>query len=175
MERIRNIAIVVSFLLVLCISAFEPAYSASPIPPAIRDEFAKVNLMKTVKVTFDIAAIQSEASSSSGVGLKAYLPINSIITEVYMYIVTQFVDDASRTFALECEDATNIMQAADITEFVAGTFVTVIDGDPLVTSTGQTLSSSSAQAIGDACEINGVYSGAASAGKLIAIIKYFIF
>ena len=167
--------LVVAFLLVASILTFQPAHSKSPIGPAVQKELNKINQSKVERVIFDIAQIQSEASSSSGVGLSKFLPANSIVTEIYLHIETRFVDTGSQTFALACEDSTNLMAAADITEFVDGTIVTVNFGNPIATATGQSLSSSTAQAIAGGCEINGVYSGAASAGKLTAVIKYFIF
>ncbi len=72
------------------------------------------------------ATLDCGASSCvvGAVTLGVSLPAKSIITQMYVFTVTQFVDAGAGTVAISCEDAGNLIAATDLTGITAGTITT---------------------------------------------------
>lgn len=92
------------------------------------------------------------------------LPLKSIIEKCWFRVETQLVDAGSGTFAVQCEDANNILSAADQTGVAAGAFLA-----SAVTGTAANM----VDDIAAACDISFVIGGAAlTAGKLRGYCRY---
>ena len=120
-----------------------------------------INAERTVRATFDYAV---DGNTIAAFDLGENLPAKAIITDVNIYVVTQLVDAGSGTFALSCEDANNLFNAADITGSAPGAVIKGIStyAVPVV-------------GIGAACDITVTLAGATiSAGKVDIFIKYLV-
>lgn len=115
----------------------------------------------TIRAEYDVAV---HGGSIGLHGLGKALPAKAIITRSWYQVGTQFADAGSGTVGFYCEDAGNILAAADITAQTAGS---LHDG----VSTG-TLASM-VPGIGANCELTAVVAGAAqTAGKLVIFVSY---
>lgn len=118
---------------------------------------------KVVRATYDFAV---DGGAISTIDLGEDLPANALITQSYIYVVTQLTDGGSGTIAIQCEDANNIKTATDITGTSAGGFVA---GE----STG--VAGDMVGGIAAACDIELVIAGAAlTAGKFIVYVEYVV-
>lgn len=103
-----------------------------------------LHLKRVARATLDCGASSCVAGD---VALGVSLPAKSLVTQVYMQTVTQFVDGGAGTVALKCEDAANLFAAADITGIAvdattsgipigtAGTMVSAIAATCVITAT----------------------------------------
>lgn len=107
-------------------------------------------------------AVDGGAISTIATGVS--LPIKSIIEKCWFRIETQLVDAGSGTLAVQCEDANNILSAADQTGVASGAFLA-----SAVTGTAANM----VDDIAAACDISFVIGGAAlTAGKIRGYCRY---
>ncbi len=108
----------------------------------------------------------SSDCSVGTVSMVQALPATAIITQVYYYIVTQFVDGGSGTVALHCEDANNILTAGDITGISGG----VVTTGAAIGTAGTMVAS-----IASACTITATIATAEqTAGVLVLFVEYVV-
>ena len=107
-------------------------------------------------------AVDGGAISTIATGV--VLPAKAIIEKCWFRIETQLVDGGSGTLAVQCEDAGNILAAADQTGVAAGAFLaSAITG----------VVANMVDDIAAACDISFVIAGAAlTAGKLRGYCRY---
>ncbi len=92
------------------------------------------------------------------------LPAKAIIEKCWFRVETQIVDAGSGTLAVQCEDANNILSAADQSAVTDGSFLA-----SAVTGTAANM----VDDIAASCDISFVIGGAAiSAGKLRGYCRY---
>lgn len=92
------------------------------------------------------------------------LPIKAVIEKCFFRVETQLVDAGAGTLAVQCEDANNILSAADQTGVASGAFLA-----SAVTGTAANM----VDDIAAACDISFVIGGAAlSAGKIRGYCRY---
>ena len=92
------------------------------------------------------------------------LPIKAIIEKCWFRVETQLVDAGSGTLAVQCEDAGNILAAADQTGVASGAFLAAT-----IVGTAATM----VDDIAAACDISFVIAGAAlTAGKMRGYCRY---
>ena len=92
------------------------------------------------------------------------LPAKTVIEKCWFRVQTQIVDAGSGTLAVQCEDANNILSAADQSGLADGTF--------LASSVSGTVSSM-VDDIAAECDISWVIGGAAiTAGKVRGYCRY---
>src|SRR5210317_261989 len=77
-------------------------------------------MKQSIRATFDT---QVDGSDVGAYDLGEDLPANAVITNAWLYTVTQFVDGGSGSLAVHCEDANNIYNAADYTGNAAKSIV----------------------------------------------------
>lgn len=115
---------------------------------------------RVARVTYDVAV---DGGTAGTYDLGVDLPVGALLEESVIYIETQFVDGGSGTVAIHCEDANNILSAADITGNAAGS---IIDGS--ITEDARVA------AISAACDIIATVAGSnQTAGKLILFLEYY--
>lgn len=107
-------------------------------------------------------AVDGGAISTIATGVT--LPIKSVIEKCWFRVETQLVDAGAGTLAVQCEDANNILSAADQTGVASGAFLA-----SAVTGTAANM----VDDIAAACDISFVIGGAAlSAGKIRGYCRY---
>lgn len=121
---------------------------------------------RTARATLNCA---SSGCSVGAHGLGVTLPAAAVVTQSYIYVVTQLTDTGTCTVAISCEDANNIKTATDITGSAAGAFIA---GQ----STGT--AASMVSGIAAACEITATVADGGSCapltGKVIVYIDYMV-
>lgn len=120
------------------------------------------------RVTYDVAV--DGVNSNTPIGLGVYLPAKAVVTKVLYYIDTQFVDDGTGSNGLQCEDGNNLIAQIDMTSFAVGAPKLGVPAPATPTVT---------DGIAAQCEITVTQSNCVncrlpSAGKLTAIVEYFI-
>ena len=122
-----------------------------------------LGLRRVAVVDFDCAV---DTCTQGAKNLGVALPAKAIITRSFLRIETQFVDAGAGTVALHCEDANNILSAADITGFAVGSF-----NEGASTGSAATMVGS----IAAACNITATVATAdQSAGKLRLWVEYLV-
>lgn len=152
------------------------AQDSTPYPPAIKQKFdyyeaqpafAPITTDGTVmarwaRVTYDVAT----DGGTGAIGLGVYLPAKSLIKRTIYRVQQQFTDSGAGTVAVSCEDAGNIIAAADITGLAAGTI-----GAGVATGSAATMIDD----IAAECQITATVTGATqTAGKLNIFVEYLV-
>ena len=120
-----------------------------------------LNIQRLAIFDYDFA-VDGGAVSTIATGVT--LPIKSVIEQCWFRVETQLVDAGAGTIAVQCEDANNILSAADQSGVAAGA---IFAGAPLGTV------ATMVDDIAAACDISFVIGGAAiSAGKLRGYCRY---
>lgn len=121
----------------------------------------QIPVARTMRAEYDVALHGGTIGAHS---LGVALPAGAIIKRSFYQIGTQFVDAGAGTVALSCEDADNIVAAADITGKTVGSLtIGASDGAIANMKTG----------IAANCEITATVAGAAqTAGKLVVFVEY---
>lgn len=121
---------------------------------------------RTARATLNCA---SSGCALGAHGLGVTLPAAAVVTQSYIYVVTQLTDTGTCTVAISCEDANNIKTATDITGSAAGAFIA---GQS--TGTAATMVSG----IAAACEITATVADGGSCvpltGKVIVFVDYLV-
>jgi hypothetical protein len=120
-----------------------------------------LNIGRLAIFDYDFAVDGGAVSTiASGVSL----PAKAVIEKCWFRIETQIVDAGAGTLAVQCEDANNILSAADQSGVAAGAFLA-----SAITGTAATM----VDDIAASCDISFVIGGAAiSAGKLRGYCRY---
>ena len=109
-------------------------------------------------------AVDGGAISTIATGVN--LPAKAIIEKCWFRVETQLVDAGSGTLAVQCEDANNILTAADRTGVAAGAFLA---------SNAVGTAATMVDDIAATCDISWVIGGAAlTAGKIRGYCRYSI-
>jgi len=120
-----------------------------------------LNLQRLAIFDYDFAV---DGGVVSTIATGVTLPIKSVIEQCWFRVETQIVDAGAGTLAVQCEDANNILSAADQSGVAAGAFIA---GAPLGTV------ATMVDDIAAACDISWVIGGAAiSAGKVRGYCRY---
>jgi len=82
------------------------------------------NIVRVVRANLDCTASDCSAGT---VSMVQTLPAKALIKKAWYYVEEQFVDGGAGTLAIHCEDAGNILAAADATADLVGASV---DGAP---------------------------------------------
>jgi hypothetical protein len=117
---------------------------------------------KIVRATLDCSTASNCTIGAHALGVA--LPAKSILTRTVYYVAVQGVSAGSGTIAVSCEDANNILTAANLTSYAVGS---IRDGN----QTG--VSNTSVASIGAACNVTAtIATGDYTAGKLNFFIEY---
>ena len=135
------------------------AASVSESSVVVQDEGLNIGRLAIFDYDF---AVDGGAIGTIATGVN--LPILAVIEKCWFRIETQIVDAGAGTIAVQCEDANNILSAADQSGVAAGAFLA-----SAVTGTAANM----VDDIAAACDISFVIGGAAiSAGKLRGYCRY---
>ena len=175
----------------------QAARLGAPFPPAIDKRFDAIEndvidqagaARNYAKVTYDVAVDGGESTSHA---LGVTIPAGAVITSFYVYINTLFADSGTGSVALQCAGTRDLMEYQDLTTMpIDNVFVRTLDATVRGYDSTTLISASSAQAgryssatqvgsIPTACEVYAIVRSdaghvAQTAGKLTAIIEYFI-
>lgn len=123
-----------------------------------------LNAMRVAHAVWDTAVSSGGVVGAHSLGVA--LPAKALIKQVWTYAITQPATAASGTVALSCEDANNLLTAADITGYTAGT---IHAGNE--TGTAATM----VAAIAAQCNITATIAvGNMSAGKVDVFVEYVV-
>ncbi len=152
------------------------AQDSVPFGPELKEQINKISrdnvngekVLKVARATYDVSV--NGGATGTAYGLGVYLPANSVLTQSWFHVLTQFA--GTGTVALSCEDAGNIYSAAQLSGSAAGA---IVKGR----QTGGT--DSMTVGISDKCQLtatvgaDGGNGGATlSAGKLLLFVEYLV-
>ena len=120
---------------------------------------------RQARVVFDTSVGTNASAGAHGLGV--YLPAKATVTRGWLYVVTR-LQGGGGTFALHCEDANNLITAADLSGHASGSVI------PMIPQEGQN-NIVRGTTIAARCEVTAtVGSGGISAGKAVGVIEYFV-
>ena len=135
--------------------------AASVSETSVVDQDEGLNIGRLAIFDYDFA-VDGGAISTIATGVS--LPAKAVIEKCWFRVETQIVDAGSGTIAVQCEDANNILSAADQSGVATGAFLA-----SAVTGTAANM----VDDIAAACDISWVIGGAAiSAGKVRGYCRY---
>ena len=136
----------------------------SPFVPKVITKLDAVKERRMAKAVLDCSASGACAIGAHSLGVQ--LPANALLTQSYYYSVVQPVSAGSGTIALSCEDANNILTAANLTSKTVGS----------ISAGNQTgVASTMTAGISSACNITAtVASSDYTAGKLDVYVEYVV-
>lgn len=173
------------FILIGLISSLNAVAASLPFGPseeaailALQSKQLPSSAKGLVRAVWDPSGNSDAGSSTTGAsagvhGLGVFLPAGALITDSYGYVVTPAVKSAPQaTVAFQCEDANNILSAADISNLVAGDLFSGSARGMSSVAAGKVNSGAVAQ-IANGCEVSAkVATNAWSAGKVIMFVEY---
>lgn len=128
---------------------------------SVVDQAEGLNIGRLAIFDYDFA-VDGGAVSTIATGVT--LPAKAVIEKCWFRVETQLVDAGAGTLAVQCEDANNILSAADQTGVAAGAFLA-----SAITGTAANM----VDDIAAACDISFVIGGTAlTAGKLRGYCRY---
>jgi len=135
--------------------------TASMLEAAIPAQDEGLNIGRLAIFDYDFAV---DGGAVSTIASGVTLPAKAVIEKCWFRVETQLVDAGAGTIAVQCEDANNILTAADQSGVAAGAFLA---------SNVTGVAANMVDDIAAACDISWVIGGAAiTAGKIRGYCRY---